>query len=131
MFRVGKFIGECARASVTSLPVKSAHCRGSVESSSQLCYQSLEPVRVRTTGGHLPGRYEPAICSGALVPHKSGLWIGKPGFATYTTMYNVFYVIHHSMIMNTKKMIANVKINGLEMQCSVGLLVYRIQYSTI
>ena len=97
-------IVECARTSVTSVPVKSAHYRGSVESSTQFYCQSLEPVRERTTGGQLPDRYEPAICPRALVPSKSGLWIGKPGFATYTTMYNVFYVIHHSMIMNIQQM---------------------------
>ena len=95
--------GVTSMTGVTSVPVQSAHYQGSVESISQLAISVCE----HTTGGQLPARDEPAICSGALVPHKSGLWIGKWGFGTYTTMYNVFYVINHSMIMNTK--------NGLQM----------------
>ena len=108
---------------------KSAHYRESVESSSQLYYQYFEPVRERTTGGQLPGRYDLAVCSRALVPHKSGLWIGNPGFTTYTAMYFVFYIMHHSMIMKTffyckceNKWIAILRY-------SVEILIYRIQYN--
>ena len=119
LYCTGKLIAKCAQARVTSVSFKSAHYRGSVESSSQLCYQYLDPVREHTTGRQLPGRYDLAVCSRALVPHKSGLWIGKPGFTTYTTTYNVFCIIHHSMIMK-KKFIANVKINGLQ-YCDIVL----------
>ena len=52
-----------------------------------------------------PCRYEPATCSGAVF--LSNLGCGSENRDSLHTMFNVFYVIHHSMIMKTK--------NGLQM----------------